>query len=207
MPTYGNFLLVPVDIQKNSLIAGIDEAGRGPLAGPVTASAVVLPISYENPSIIDSKQLSEKKRCLLFDEIRSVALAYAVVSVGPRRIEQLNIREATRQAMRLCAMRICRQLQSADICFLVDGNMPLGSGFESEAIVKGDEKVTSIAAASILAKVTRDGLMGKLHERYPVYEFVGHKGYPTKKHRDLIRDFGPCPMHRRTFAGVIEFVK
>ena len=204
MPTYGNFLLVNV---HPFLIAGIDEAGRGPLAGPVTASAVVLPVNYENPSIIDSKQLSEKKRRLLFDEIRSVAVAYAIVSVGPRRIEQLNIREATRQAMRLCAAKIFRQLRTTSINFLVDGNMPLGSGFESEAIIKGDEKVTAIAAASILAKVTRDALMEKLHQQYPVYGFVGHKGYPTKKHRDLIRDYGPCPMHRRTFAGVIEFVK
>lgn len=197
---------VPDSFSKFLYVAGIDEAGRGPLAGPVTAAAVVLPSGYSHNEINDSKQLSEKKREALYDEIRTVAVAYSVVSVGPRRIEALNIREATKLAMRLCARRIITQLGGASVYFLVDGNMAIGSDFENEPIIKGDEKVLAIAAASILAKVTRDSLMQSLHQIFPSYGFGIHKGYPTKLHRDKIRELGPTRFHRRTFAGVKQEV-
>ena len=191
-------------------MAGIDEAGRGPLAGPVTAATIVLPSDYRNPRVTDSKKLSARIREELFSELVSQAEAYSIVSVGPRRIEKLNIREATRLAMRLSAEKVCRELvmkgKNADVHFLIDGNMTIGGNLSQEAIVKGDSKVLSISAASILAKVTRDRLMCRLEERYPGYGLSDHKGYPTATHRENIKKFGPSRIHRRTFAGVREYI-
>lgn len=187
-------------------VAGVDEAGRGPLAGPVTAACVVLPKEYLNAQIADSKKLSEKKRELLFESIVENSLAYSVVSVGPRRIEQLNIRQATRLAMNLAAERVAKKLNTEDVFYLIDGNMEISNKLSQETIVKGDSKVFLIAAASILAKVHRDRLMGSLDNFYPDYGLAKHKGYPTKSHQQLIVENGPCNVHRRTFAGVKEYI-
>ncbi len=192
------------------IVGGIDEAGRGPLAGPVTAAAVVLPIRYRNSKLTDSKAVSEKKRDMLFDEITHSAVAYSVVSLGPREIEKYNIREATRHAMIRAAEQVLTTLRrhgSRVRChFMVDGNMQLTTSLHHEAVVKGDSKILCISAASILAKVTRDREMLVLDAKYPEYGFAGHKGYPTKTHREKIRELGPTDIHRRTFAGVREYL-
>jgi ribonuclease HII len=194
---------------ETTFTAGIDEAGRGPLAGPVTAAAVVLPDGFSHPEITDSKKLSAETRERLFDEIVAESLAFSVVSVGPRRIERLNIRRATQLAMHLAAQRVARSLhgqyRTCSVNFLVDGNFGLpGNELASEPIIKGDETVLVISAASVLAKVTRDRLMANLAQKYPRYEFELHKGYPTARHLELIRVHGACQIHRRTFRGVVQ---
>lgn len=192
------------------LYAGIDEAGRGPLAGPVTAAAVVLPVSYRSDKIADSKLLSPQKREEAYEEIVRRAIAYAIVSVGPRRIEALNIREATRLAMSLAASRLLAKLHAdgsnKDVHFLVDGDTAMPGDFSQKTIVGGDRTEPVISAASILAKVTRDRLLLSLDTRYPNYGFAKHKGYPTQFHRDQIAALGPCRIHRMTFAGVKEHI-
>ncbi len=190
----------------NFFVAGIDEAGRGPLAGPVTAAAVVFPPGYQNSLIADSKKLTESRREKLYPEIVSSSIAYAIVSVGPRRIDKLNIREATKLAMRLAARRVSEQLQTKQVYFLIDGNMSMGSEFKDEPIVKGDQKILAISAASILAKVTRDRLMTSMEQFFPGYDLAKHKGYPTKHHRAQIAQLKPATIHRKTFAGVKEFL-
>lgn len=181
-------------------IAGVDEAGRGPLAGPVVAAAAVFPAGYKNSRFKDSKQLSEKQRELLFEEVKREALSWAIVAVGHHRIDALNIREATREAMRLAVERV-----QADHV-LVDGNVPIRIALPQETIVKGDALCVEISAASILAKVWRDRLMVTLGEKYPGYGLEKHSGYPTQSHRAAIQAIGPSRIHRRTFAGVKEFL-
>jgi len=189
-------------------IAGIDEAGRGPLAGPVTAACVCFPIDYVNPEITDSKKLSSQKREDLFPVICKKAVAWSSVSVGPRRIDSLNILRATTLAMRLCAERVHRKLtrrkKSRRVHFLIDGNTRMETHLSQETIIKGDQSVLVISAASILAKVSRDRLMSRLCEHYPGYGFSEHKGYGTALHRQKIRELGPSRVHRSTFAGVAE---
>jgi ribonuclease HII len=192
-------------------VAGIDEAGRGPLAGPVTAACVCLPHDYSNPEISDSKKLSAEKREKLYEEIVRAALAFSAVSVGPRRIEHLNILRATKLSMQLAAARVAAQLRRgrrrrAKVYYLVDGNAPLATSLAHETIIKGDEKIQAIGAASIIAKVTRDRLMRLLDGVYPGYGFSEHKGYGTELHRSRIASLGPSRIHRRSFAGVREFV-
>lgn len=187
-------------MNSNLLIAGVDEAGRGPLAGPVVAAAVVLPYGYTNASITDSKKLSAKKREKLYDEIIKVAVSWSIVAVGPRRIERLNIREATRVAMKLAVERTSAQFAR------IDGNTPIDINIPQETVIGGDAIHIEISAASILAKVWRDKLMVSLGEKYPGYGLESHAGYPTKTHRDAISATGPSRVHRRTFAGVKEFV-
>jgi len=182
------------------LIAGVDEAGRGPLAGPVVAAACVFNQGYSNARIKDSKQLSKKKRELLYEEIKQAAQAWAVVAVGPRRIERYNIREASRLAMSLALRRV-----TADMV-LVDGNVPIETELPQETIIGGDRLRVEISAASILAKVWRDRLMAVLDRKYPGYGFAIHSGYPTADHRAAVARQGPCRVHRRTFHGVREFV-
>lgn len=190
---------------KNSLIiSGIDEAGRGPLAGPVTAAAVVLKPDYKNPRIRDSKKLNHQQREELFAEIIQASLCYSIINVEHQEIDKHNIRQATLIAMRKAATEVLQTFPKAS--FLIDGNMNLALNFISEAIVKGDDKLTCISAASILAKVHRDRLMSSFDEIYPNYGFAKHKGYPTKDHREAIQKLGPCSIHRRTFAGVREYV-
>lgn len=186
-------------------VGGIDEAGRGPLAGPVVAAAVVLDPAVEIIGLDDSKKLKEHDRERLYSEISAKALSFAVAMIGPRDIERINIRQATLKAMELAAQEVERRL-SQRIFFLIDGNMPLGSEFLSEAVVKGDQKFAAISAASILAKVTRDREMQRLHALFPQYDFQSHKGYPTPSHLHLIQQHGPSEVHRRTFAGVKEHI-
>jgi ribonuclease HII len=191
------------------VIAGVDEAGRGPLAGPVTAAAVAFPPGYHNAEINDSKQLVHEQRQELSRQIRKAALGYAIVSVGPRRIERLNILRASLLAMRLSALRLREQLSAKGFkrqCyFLVDGNWPFDNEFLQEPIIQGDAKILQIAAASILAKVHRDSLMDLIDRQFPSYGFKDHKGYGVSTHREQIKKSGPCRVHRKTFAGVCEY--
>jgi ribonuclease HII len=199
-------------MKKRIIIAGIDEAGRGPLAGPVTAACVCFAEGYENSKITDSKKLTKKARDSLFDEIVSASMAYSVVSVGSKKIDRINILQATRLAMLLSAKRVEKQLvtqlgDSFDLRLQIDGNQPIATNLPQQTIIKGDATVMVIGAASILAKVTRDRLMEKLHERYPNYDLNIHKGYPTKVHLEKIAQYGPSIIHRRTFRGVKEHIK
>lgn len=189
------------DIEKEyynkgyKLICGIDEAGRGPLCGPVYAAAVVLPLDCEIEGINDSKKLSEKKREALFDVIKEKAVAYSVAMASSKEIDEINILQATFLAMR----RAVNGLETEPDLALVDGNRKPGLGIDEVTIVKGDAKCISIAAASILAKVTRDRYMKELDEKYPQFCFAKHKGYGTKLHYEMIEKFGICEEHRRTF--------
>ena len=177
------------------LICGIDEAGRGPLAGPVAAGAVILPPDHDILYLNDSKKLSPKKRDMLYDQIRDEALACNVVMVSPERIDQINILQATYEAMRLAVAG----LKIRPSVLVNDAVTIPGIDLPQVPVIKGDAKCISIAAASILAKVTRDRYMEELDKKYPAYGFAKHKGYGTKQHTDALRACGPCPEHRRTF--------
>ncbi len=178
------------------LICGVDEAGRGPLAGPVCAAAVILPEDLEIEGLNDSKKLSEKKREQLFDIITEKAIAYSIAYGTLEEIEEKNILQATFLAMN----RAIEGLQIKPDFALIDGNkIPVGIKIPAASIVKGDAKSMSIAAASILAKVSRDRLLMEYDQQYPQYQFAKHKGYGTKLHTDLIKEFGPCEIHRLSF--------
>ncbi len=178
------------------LICGVDEAGRGPLAGPVCAAAVILPENAEIPGLNDSKKLSEKKRELLFDLITEKAVAYSVAYGTLVEIESVNILQATFLAMN----RAIEGLRVKPDFALIDGNRaPEGIKIPCETVVKGDSLSMSVAAASVLAKVTRDRLMLTYDEKYPLYRFKKHKGYGTKEHTELIKKYGPCEIHRISF--------
>ena len=176
-------------------ICGIDEAGRGPLAGPVVAAAAVLPKDCQIFYINDSKKLSEKKRDLLFDEIKEKAVAYGIGIVSPQVIDEINILQATYEAMR----QAISQLNVIPEILLNDAVTIPGVDIMQVPIVKGDAKSVSIAAASILAKVTRDRMMMEYDQIYPEYGFAKHKGYGTAAHIAALKEYGPCPIHRRTF--------
>ena len=176
------------------VICGVDEAGRGPLAGPVCAAAVILPDGYEIPGLNDSKQLTDKKRRELFPMIKEQAIAYGIAMVDEKTIDQVNILNATFLAMK----DAISQLSVRPDLALIDGNRTSEFGVEAIPVVKGDARDASIAAASILAKVTRDTFMEKMDEQYPEYGFAVHKGYGTRRHYDAIREYGMCPIHRRT---------
>lgn len=182
------------------LICGVDEAGRGPLAGPVSAAAVILDPARPIEGLADSKKLSEKQRDLLAPIIRERALAWAVAYAEVDEIDTLNILQATLLAMRRAVLALPIQPQQV----LVDGLYCPQTGIPSEAIVKGDSKVAAISAASILAKTARDELMLKLHVEYPQYGFDGHKGYPTAAHLAALREHGVSEVHRRSFRPVRE---
>ncbi len=183
-------------------VAGLDEAGRGPLAGPVVAAAVVFPAHMEPiVGIDDSKKLSPEQREKLSVLIRERSL-FAIAEVTAGQIDEVNILQASLLAMRLAAEKLSRKPEF----LLIDGNKKVPMDTPQRAIVKGDGKVLSIAAASILAKVHRDRLMGEFARQYPAYGFEGHKGYPTISHREAIKRHGPCPIHRKTFRGVKEFL-
>ena len=182
-------------------ICGVDEAGRGPLAGPVCAAAVILPENCEIEGLNDSKKLSEKKREQLFDIITEKAIAYCVAYGTLEEIEEKNILQATFLAMNRA---IDGLEQKADFA-LIDGNkIPVGIKIPAAAIVKGDAKSMSIAAASILAKVSRDRLLMEYDKKYPEYQFAKHKGYGTKLHTDLIKEYGPSEIHRLSFLKNIS---
>lgn len=178
-----------------NLVCGVDEAGRGPLAGPVYAAAVILPDGLENLGINDSKKISEKKREQIFDTIIENSIAYGIGSASEKEIDEINILNATFLAMK----RAVEAMNVKPDILLVDGNRKPNTGIEEVTIVKGDSKSISIAAASILAKVSRDRYMRELAEKYPEYEFERHKGYGTKLHYEKIEQYGILPDHRKTF--------
>ncbi len=186
----------------NILICGVDEAGRGPLAGPVSAAAVILDPANPIEGLADSKKLSEKQRDRLAPIIRERALAWAVAYAEVGEIDELNILQATLLAMK----RAVQALQIQPHQVLVDGLYCPQTGIPSQAIVKGDSKVAAISAASILAKTARDELMLKLHAQYPQYGFDGHKGYPTAAHLAALREHGVSDVHRRSFRPVRELL-
>jgi len=181
------------------LTAGVDEAGRGPLAGPVVVAAVILPARYELPGLDDSKRLNEARRKALFEPIKQASIAWHIEQVSPAAIEALNILQATLRGM----ARALAALQQAPTLALIDGNrLPEPLPCPARAVVGGDGIEPCISAASILAKVYRDRLMVDLHRAYPVYGFDRHKGYPTQAHLAALEQHGPCPEHRRSFAPV-----
>ena len=192
------------DLRKRSesikIICGTDEAGRGPLAGPVAAGACILPDGYIPEGLDDSKKLTEKKREALYAQITENALAWGVGLASAAEIDEINILNASLLAMRraIAAMGMTPDL------VLVDGSVNRGFDIRSEAIIGGDAKSPSIAAASILAKVTRDRIMAELDGKYPEYGFAKHKGYPTPAHKLAVYEFGPCPEHRRSFLSFLE---
>jgi ribonuclease HII len=187
-----------LDFALRGLVAGVDEAGRGPLAGPVVAAAVILDDLHPVAGLRDSKVLTPKRRDQLFDLIMARALCVSVAEASPAEIDRYNILQATLLAMQRAVERL--RLPPAQV--LVDGNRLPTLRVPALAIVKGDAKVAAISAASIVAKVHRDRLCAHLHERYPDYGFDGHKGYPTAAHLDALERHGPCPEHRCSFAPV-----
>ncbi len=185
------------------LIAGVDEAGRGPLAGPVVAAAVILNPEKPILGLADSKTLTEKKRELLFDEICEKALAFSIARAEVNEIDEINILQATLSAMK----RAVENLKIAPQKVLIDGNQIPKMNYVCEAIIKGDQKIQAISAASILAKVTRDRLLLQFEKDYPGYGFAKHKGYGTKVHMEALKKLGPCAIHRISFAPVREFLE
>lgn len=183
-----------------SIICGVDEAGKGPLAGPVAAAACILPVGFNLPELKDSKLLSEKKRERVYDEIIKNALSYAVEFASVEEIDNLNILNATMLAMN----RAVDKLNPTPNLALIDGNISRGFNIPTQTVIRGDTLSPSIAAASILAKVTRDRLCVHLDKLYPVYEIWRHKGYPTEIHRNLIRKYGASPIHRKSFLGFLS---
>lgn len=177
------------------VVCGVDEAGRGPLAGPVCAAAVILPKGYVIDGVNDSKKLSEKKREMLFEKIKEEALAYSIATASAKEIDEINILQATFLAMR----RAVEGLNIKPDIALIDGNKEPGLDISMRTIVKGDARSASIASASILAKVTRDRYMLEMAEKYPNYQFDKHKGYGTKLHYEMLDSFGPCEIHRQSF--------
>ena len=177
------------------LLAGVDEAGRGPLAGPVFAAAVILPPDCILEGVNDSKKLSEKRREELYDIITEKALAWAVASCDEKEIDEINIRNATYKAMN----QAVNSLKIKPEYVIVDGDAVTNMEIPHTCVVKGDAKSLSIAAASILAKVSRDRYLLELDKEYPQYQFAKHKGYGTKLHTEMILQYGPCPVHRRSF--------
>ena len=181
-------------------VCGCDEAGRGPLCGPVVAAAVILPRDAEIDGLDDSKKLTEKKREILFEKIKEVAIAYAIAEATPEEIDEINILNASMLAMRRAVDMLPHKADFA----LIDGNCSRGFEIPTETVVKGDSKSYSIAAASILAKVTRDRGCIELDKDYPLYGIAKHKGYPTKEHMDAVRKFGPAPIHRKSFLKFLD---
>lgn len=190
-------------LRFEGLLAGVDEAGRGPLAGPVCAAAVILDPKRPIEGLADSKKLSAKKREALAPLIRERALAWAIAWAEPEEIDRVNILRATMNAMR----RAVEGLQVAPDCVWVDGNRLPDLPYPAEAIVKGDAKVPAISAASILAKTARDAKMREYAEQYPEYGFARHAGYGTKEHVAALEQFGPTPIHRKTFEPVKSLLR
>jgi ribonuclease HII len=182
------------------LVAGVDEVGRGPLFGPVVAAAVVLPDGVELAGLTDSKKLKEPDRVRWDRRVREVAMAWAIAEVDAETIDRINILQASRLAMRLAVSR----LECVPDCLLIDGNQRIEWGCRQKTIVKGDARSLSIAAASVIAKVYRDRMMGELDGRFPGYGLARNMGYPTAAHKAALRRLGATEMHRRSFRGVVE---
>ena len=182
------------------IVCGCDEAGRGPLCGPVVAAAVILPVGIVIPGLDDSKKLTEKKREALYDIIIDRAIAFGIAEATPHEIDEINILNASMLAMQ----RAIDKLTVHPDCALIDGNCNRGFSLPAFPVVKGDSKSMSIAAASILAKVTRDRMCADLDLEYPEYGIAKHKGYPTKDHMDAVRLYGPSPIHRKSFLKFLD---
>ena len=182
-------------------IGGVDEVGRGPLIGPVVASCVVLPKDFVLEGLTDSKKLSEKKRNLFYDYIINNCVAYGIGIVSPEEIDEINIYEASRKAMIIAINKVREQINLEHV--LIDA-MPINLDIPTTSIIKGDAKSISIAAASVIAKVTRDSMMYELDEKYPMYGFASHKGYPTKKHIEAIHKYGLIDGYRKSYGPVKE---
>ena len=183
-------------------IAGVDEAGRGPLAGPVAAAAIVLPQDHDLAGLDDSKKLTEERRDFFYEKLTQMTDLWFVAVVDSPCIDEINILQATRLAMK----QAVEKLKRLPDLVLVDGNQRIDIEPEQQTLVKGDQRCLSIAAASVLAKVTRDRLMQDYHRQYPHYGFDQHKGYGTKLHLARIREHGPCEIHRKSFKGVKEYL-
>ena len=199
--------LDPWSFEKKSIkkgfsrVAGIDEAGRGPLAGPVISAAVILPSSFPVSDVKDSKKLTPKKRADLYEKIYEHAISVGIGIVDSVEIDRINILKASLMSMAISV----ENLKPQPDYLLIDGKFKIQSVLPQEPIVKGDSLSISIAAASIVAKVTRDRLMEIYHLYYPHFGFSQHKGYPTRAHKEAIREFGPCPIHRRSFKSVVVY--
>lgn len=184
-------------------IGGVDEVGRGPLIGPVVASCVVLPKGFVLEGLTDSKKLSEKKRDIFYNYITNHCLAYGIGVVSPLEIDEINIYEASRKAMLIAIAKVREQINLEHV--LIDA-MPINIDIPTTSIIKGDAKSISIAAASVIAKVTRDKMMYELDKKYPMYGFASHKGYPTKKHIEAIHKYGLIEGYRKTYGPVKEVI-
>jgi ribonuclease HII len=197
----GAFLPIETEAREAGYhcVAGLDEAGRGPLAGPVVAAAVILPAHSHIVGLQDSKRLTARQRDMVYDRIQQQAVAYGIGIVSHTQIDQGNILRATQEAM-LCAVQ---QLRGVPDILLIDGITALPTALAQRLIIRGDACCASIAAASVLAKVTRDRLMIAYGREYPAYGFEKHKGYPTAEHYARLRTYGPCAIHRRSFRGVM----
>ena len=187
-----------------TLIAGVDEVGRGPLVGPVVAACVVLPHEFNLDGLTDSKKLSEKKRDFYFDEIKKIALGVGVGIIDEKKIDEVNIYEATKLAMKE-AINDC--LKNCKIEHILIDAMPLELDIPTTSIIKGDLKSITISAASVIAKVTRDRMLDELHEKFPMYDFKKNKGYPTKKHLEAIEEYGIIDEHRRSYGPVKKYLE
>ncbi len=187
--------------QGINLIAGVDEVGRGPLCGPVVACACILPKNYQLDGLNDSKKLSEKKREKFYDILIKDAISYGIGIISPKRIDEINIYEATKEAM----YEAINNLNPKPEHVLIDA-MPLSLDIPSTSIIKGDAKSLSIAAASVIAKVTRDHMMYDLDKKYPEYGFKSHKGYPTKKHIEAVKQYGVLDFYRFTFSPISDLI-
>ena len=188
--------------QGITLIGGIDEVGRGPLVGPVVAACVILPLNYQLEGLTDSKKLSEKKREQFYEILQKEALSIGVGIISAEKIDEVNIYEATKLAMQ-DAIKNC----SIQPEYLLIDAMKLDTSIPSNSIIKGDSKSLSIAAASVIAKVTRDKMLIELDKKYPMYDFKHNKGYPTKKHLEAINQFGIINLHRKSYAPVKEYLE
>ncbi len=186
-------------------IAGSDEAGRGPLAGPVVAACVVLPLDCDHSVFLDSKIIAHKRRLRLDTHLKDIKASVGIGIVSPGTIDRINILQASLLAMKLAVTDMGTNVPQPDF-ILVDGTFEIPVDIPQITLTKGERKSASIAAASIVAKVQRDSFMDTMDRKYPTYNFKKNKGYPTKEHRLAIAKFGPCPIHRKTFKGVKEFV-
>ena len=186
-----------------NFIAGVDEVGRGPLVGPVVAACVVLPDKFNLDGLTDSKKLSEKKRDFFFDEIKKQALGIGIGIIDEKKIDEVNIYEATKLAMKMAISECNKQIKIEHV--LIDA-MPLELDIPTTSIIKGDLKSITISAASVIAKVTRDRMLYELDLKYPMYDFKNNKGYPTKKHLEAIAKYGIIPEHRRSYGPVKKYI-
>ena len=189
--------------QGYSVVAGLDEVGRGPLAGSVVAAAVILPADCQHSLFLDSKKLSKKSREELFSVLHTIDARIGIGTASHTRIDKINILQASLLAMKRAVLELEHAGPAPDF-LLVDGKFPIPMATPQEALIKGESRSASIAAASIIAKVTRDAMMAKLHKQYPHYNFIKNQGYPTLEHRNAIKKHGICPYHRKTFNGVVN---